>query len=149
MTHKPFLKFLAVFSLLYFCAIWSIIAAPKWKDEVGIRGWCYDLKVLQATAKEEAAGNPEVADGIIGQAMEKRDCVALPLPVATFKPSGIADQFPSFGGKQVTIVRGNLVQKDDSLGREVYVVVPNELLGQFQLDEQAKIPPFSIWSYGS
>ena len=65
----------------------------------------------------------------------------LPVPAAAFKPSGIAEKYPSFGGRPVTVIRGNLVMRDESLGREVYVLVPDHLVPGFQLTEPADTRP--------
>ena len=141
MTLRPFLSFLAAFMLLYFYLIVSVIAAPKWKDEVGIAAWCYDLKVIQAIVEADADGNPDVGDALATKAFNDGTCARLPLPVATFKPTGIAARFPDFGGRPVTVIKGNLVMKDESLGREVYVLVPDHLLSGFQIGEPAKTLP--------
>jgi hypothetical protein len=133
MTIKPFLRFLAAFVLLYFFMIATIIAATKWKDEVGIASWCYDLGVLDGIAKAVADGNPEVADALATQAFKEHDCVQLPMPAAAFRPSGIAAKYSGWVTGPVTVVKGNLVMKDESLGRVVYVVVPDRLVSTFQM----------------
>lgn len=129
-----------LFQFVLFLAMAAAIAAPKWKDEVSIAAWCYDISTIEEIIKADAAGNPELGDGLATLAFNTGVCVRLPVPVAAFKPSGIAKAYPSFGGKPVTVVKGNLVMKDDSLGRVAYVVVPDDKLFTFQMGEAAKAP---------
>ena len=140
MTLREFLAALAAFFVLYVLFVAVVIAAPKWKSEVGIASWCYDLTIIKEIVEADAGGNPEAGDRLAVQAFQTRRCVRLPLPMAAFRPVGIAAAFPSFGGRAVTVIQGNLVMKDESLGRVAYVVVPNDKIVDFRSGEETDKP---------
>ena len=135
MTIREFLAALAAFFVLYVLFVAAVIAAPNWKREVGIASWCYDLETIRRIVKESAAGNPEVADGLAVRAFQAGRCIRLPVPVAAFRPSVIAAKFPAFRGTPVSVLKGNLVMQDGSLGREIFVVVPSHKLDAFRLGD--------------
>ena len=137
MTLREFVAALAAFFALYVLFVAAVMATPKWKSEVGISSWCHDLEIIRQIVKAETSGNPEAGDGLAVRAFQTRRCVRLPLPVAAFRPSDIAAEFPSFGGRPVMVIKGNLVMKDESLGRIAYVVVPSDKISEFQLSEDA------------
>ena len=115
-------------------------AAPKWKAEVGIGSWCYNLDVMKHIVKAENDGNPELGNALATKAFQNRTCVRLPIPAAAFRPKAEVEKYADFGGEPVTILKGNLIQKDESLGREVYILVPDKLLPTFQMADGAKFP---------
>ena len=141
MTLREFVAALAAFFVLYVLFVVAVIAAPQWKAQVRIEAWCYDLATIEAVAEADAVGNPEVADGLAAQAFRERRCVRLPLAVAAFRPSGIVKEFPSFGGRPVTVIEGNLLTHNGAVGRTVFVVVPNDKLINFQIAEPVDTPP--------
>ena len=146
MTLNPFLRMLA--TALFFMAFWlaatvAATAAPKWKAEVGIAGWCYSLESVTQFAEIIQKGDLKAAQDRLNKATESRACVILPRPVVSFRPSGIVSEFKWRDGEEMVAMKGNLIQPDGSLGREVYLWLPKRALPQFQLDTPAKIPPFA------
>ena len=136
MTIREFLAALAAFFVLYILFVAAVIAAPNWKREVGIASWCHDLMTIRGIVEADASGYPKVADGLAVRAFQAGRCVRLPLAVAAFRPSGIAAEFPSFRERRVTVLKGNLVMRDETLGRQVFVVVPSHKLDAFRLGDE-------------
>jgi len=141
MTYREFLAALAAFVLLYILLVATVIAAPKWKREVGIHSWCNDLQIIQDIIKLERNGDGPAGDLLARKAFHERRCVRLPLPVAAFRPAAIAATFPSFEGAPVTVIKGHLIMNDETLGREVFVIVPSAGISDFQLAEEVVAPP--------
>lgn len=137
MTLREFMAALAAFFVLYVLFLAAALATPKWKKEVGVASWCNDLEIIKQVIQADVSGNSETRDELAVRAFRSRRCIQLPLPVAAFRPSGIAAEFPSFGGRPVTVIQGNLVMKDESLGRVIYVVVPGEKVVDFQKHQDA------------
>ena len=144
MTYREFLAGLAAFVLLYILLVATVIAAPKWKDEVAISSWCNDIDTMKQSVKAAVDGNLEVSNALAAKAFSTGQCVALRGRAVYFRPSEEMNKFPEFLGKTVTIVKGNLLNKDETLGPVVYVLVPDKLMGTFQLkdglDKSTKFP---------
>ncbi len=119
MTLREFMAALAAFFVLYVLFVFAVIAAPTWKTEVGIASWCHDLETIREIVSADAAGKPAVGDELAAGAFHAGRCIRIPLAMAAFRPSGIVAAFPSFRGRPVTVLRGNLVMRDESLGRQV------------------------------
>lgn len=142
-TPRLFVSAVTFIGLLFAFLFWTLTsthAAPKWKQEVGIGSWCYSVEVLKEIVKAENDGNPELGNALAAQALNDRECVRLPVPAAAFRPKAEVQKYEDFGGQPVTILKGNLIQKDESIGREVYVLVPDKLLQTFQMTEGAVAP---------
>lgn len=138
MTLREFMAALAAFFVLYILFVAVVMAAPKWKKEVGVASWCNDLEIIRLIVEADVSGSSEIRNDLAVRAVRSRRCVQLPLPVAAFRPSGIAAEFLSFGGESVSVIKGNLVMKDESLGRVIYVVVPTERVDDLQQHRDAR-----------
>ena len=145
MTLNPFLRmFAAFFFLMAFALAASVMAtaAPKWKEKTGIAGWCYSIKSVTQFVEIIQKGNLKAAQDHLNKATESRACVILPRPVVSFRPSGIVSEFKWRDGEEMVAIKGNLIQKDNSLGREVFLWLPKTALPRFQMDAPAKAPSF-------
>ena len=125
-------KFSALFS-----ALWALLKGPFTIIGAYLAGWGRGLREREIAQKR--ADLEALKRGIAAGDAVRHDAGSVRNDPR--KPSGIAKQFPSFGGTPVTVIKGNLVMRDESLGREVYVLVPDHLVSGFQAGEPAKALP--------
>ena len=140
MTLKPFLRFMLAFCVIYGFMIATVIAEPKWKDEVGIAAWCYSLLVMKAIIKADLAGDSEVALGLFRTSLKKGLCRRIPIEAAAFKPKEVVETIKLPDGSSFSIVKGNVIKRDNSLGDEAFVMVQDTKLPEWQLDKSTKFP---------
>jgi len=142
-TPCLFVSAVTFIGLLFAFLFWTLTAthaAPKWKQEVGIASWCYNLDVMKALIKAEMDGNPEVAFLLFKKAIKNGDCLRLPVPAAAFRPSEVVEEFTPPTGGDFSIVKGNVIKKDNSIGKEAYVLVFSKDLQKWQADDASKFP---------
>ena len=137
---RPFHKFLLTFIASYVLLISVVIAGPKWKDEVGIASWCYNLAVLKAIIKADLDRNPEAAQALLRKAIRTKECFNLPVPMAAFKPAEVVETFSLPDESKFSIVKGNVIKKDNSIGKEAYVLIEDTTLPQWQMGKATKTP---------
>ena len=146
MTLNPFLRMLAAFFFLMAFALVASVAAtaaPKWKGKTLIAGWCYSLDSVTQFVEIVQKGDLKAAQDHLNKATKSRACVILPTPVVPFRPSGVVSEFKWRDGEEMVAIKGNLIQKDNSLGREAFLWLPKMALPRFQLDAPAGAPHFA------
>lgn len=140
-----FVSLATFMGLLFAFLLWTLTAshaAPKWRTEVGIAAWCYKLSVMQAIIKADLKGDSEVALGIFQMSLKKGICRKIPIEAAAFRPKEIVEKIKLPDGSSFSIVKGNIIKKDESLGDEAFVMVQDTKIPEWQLEESAKASPF-------
>lgn len=141
MTRKQWARFRFTFflGLLFFIGLFAPAHAESWKDEVYVNSWCYDISIPQGIVDLDSRGEMDAADQLVVDAIETNACAMVSPPIgAAFRPIEEVDTYENFGGEPGVIIKGNLINPDDTIGRVAFVLVPLSKLGDFMDGEGAE-----------
>lgn len=118
-------------------------AENEWKKEAWITEWCKKLETID-TFMALLANSNSMASEFIRTMLQNDQCVKAPPGwLVAFSPQEIVRRYPKMNPtkQDAVVMRGRLINPDDTLGKEAFVIILTSKLWRFH-DKKApqKVP---------